>query len=88
MLVIVKVLACIERYYSQFFSNKKLAEFEMRTWIIRVSSFTSFEGQGSVENEGSLSRCGGFVLAKPELCFLEIPFLRNTGLELDTKEIS
>ena len=45
MLVIVKVLACKERYYSQFFSNKKLAEFEMRKWIIRVSSFTSLGGR-------------------------------------------
>lgn len=50
--------------------------------------FYQFGGQGTVENEGSLSRCGGFVLAKPELCFLEIPFLCYTGLELDTKEIS
>lgn len=82
VLIIIKVLACIEKYYSWFFSSKKWAEFEMKKWIIRVSAFDQFGGWGTMGNEGSLSRCGGFVLAKPELCFLEIPFLDCTGLEI------
>lgn len=39
MLVIAKVLACIQICYSQFFSNKKWAEFEMKKWVYQSVYF-------------------------------------------------
>lgn len=47
-----------------------------------MSIFYQFAGQGTMENEGSLSRCGGFVLATLELnSFPELYWVRDLESE-------
>ena len=87
MLVIIKVLTCVERDYSQFFSHKKWAEVEVREWIIRMSPFTSLEGRAQWKMKAAYE--DAVTLYHINLanwnCDLEIPFLCCTGQELDKR---